>query len=56
MKKVIGWIFLVCGIGSLPGLFSKLTNVQHAYDVIGMLIGQGLIFFLAYLCIKDKKG
>lgn len=55
MKKVIGYILIVCGVLSLPGFLSKISNAHDGYEVIGMLIGQGLIFFLAYLCLRGKK-
>jgi len=55
MKKVIGWILVICGILSLPSLIQKLSTARHTYEVIGMLVGQGLIFFLAYLCFKNRK-
>lgn len=54
MKKVLGWILLVCGIFSLPGFLMKLGHANDGYEVVGMLIGQGLIFFLAYLCLRNK--
>lgn len=55
MKKVIGVFLLTCGILSLPSLLYKLTQARDIYEVIGMLIGQSLIFFLAYLCFKSNK-
>lgn len=54
MKKVLGWILLVCGIFSLPGFLMKLGHANDGYEVVGMLIGQGLIYFLAYLCFRNK--
>lgn len=54
MKKVLGWILVVCGVMSLPGFLMKLGHANDGYEVIGMLIGQGLIFFLAYLCLRNK--
>ena len=54
MKKVIGWILIVCGIFSLPGFLTNLGHAHDRYEVIGMFIGQGLIYFLAYLCLRNK--
>ena len=54
MKKVLGWILIVCGIFSLPGFLMKLGHANDGYEVVGMLIGQGLIYFLAYLCFRNK--
>lgn len=54
MKKVIGWILIVCGIFSLPGFLTNLGHAHDGYEVIGMFIGQGLIYFLAYLCLRNK--
>ena len=54
MKKVIGWILIVCGIFSLPGFLSNLGHAHDGYEVIGRFIGQGLIYFLAYLCLRNK--
>lgn len=55
MKKVVGWILVVCGILSLPGFLSKLPTAHDGYELVGMFIGQGLIYFLAYLCLRNKK-
>lgn len=54
MKKVIGWILIVCGFFSLPGFLTNLGHAHDGYEVIGMFIGQGLIYFLAYLCLRNK--
>ena len=54
MKKVIGWILVVCGVFSLPGFLSKLGHAHYSYEVIGIFMGQGLIYFLAYLCLRNK--
>lgn len=55
MRKVVGWILMACGILSLPGFLSKLPTAHDGYELIGMLIGQGLIYFFAYLCLRNKS-
>ena len=54
MKKVIGWILIVCGIFSLPSFLTNLGHAHDGYEVVGMFIGQGLIYFFAYLCLRNK--
>jgi hypothetical protein len=53
--KFIGWVLIICGIVSLPSFFKNLSNAHDGYELIGMLIGEGLIFFLAYLCFRSKR-
>ena len=55
MKRIIGYILIICGVFSLPHFFLNLSNVHDSYEFIGMFLGQGLIFFLAYLCLQSKK-
>ena len=54
MKKILGWILAFCGVISLPNFLYMLATAHHGYEVIGMLIGQGLIYYLAYLCLRKK--
>lgn len=54
MKKILGWILAFCGVISLPNFLYMLAIAHHGYQVIGMLIGQGLIYYLAYLCLRKK--
>ena len=55
MKKILGWVLVICGIISFPGFIANISKARYGYEVIGMIIGQGLIFLLAYLCLRSKK-
>lgn len=55
MKRFFGWFLIICGILSLPGLLPKLSRVHSGYEVIGILLGQGLIFLLAYYCLRKPS-
>jgi hypothetical protein len=55
MKKVIGYVLLVCGILSFPVFLLDLSKAYHFHEVIGMFMGQGLIYYLAYLCLCKPK-
>jgi len=53
--KFVGWVLIVCGVVSLPNFFRNLSNASDGYELVGMFIGEGLIFFLAYLCLRPKR-
>lgn len=54
MKKNIGWILVFCGVFSLPKFFMNLSSARGLPEVTGMFIGQSLIYYLAYLCLRNK--
>lgn len=53
--KILGYILIFCGIFSIPGFLANLSNAHDGYEFIGMMIGQGLIYFFAYLCLRKPK-
>jgi hypothetical protein len=52
MKRFLGWFFLICGLLSLPLNILKLENANETYEISGILLGSGLIFYIAARCLR----